>query len=76
MQQLRSLRVRAWVVVPGCLTTACPHHAGTYPDHFSANGANAIALYDLANCWVRNVSDCRLSAAAAASPQEGVAAHA
>jgi hypothetical protein len=30
--------------------------AGTFPEHFSAKGANAIALYDVANCWVKDVS--------------------
>jgi hypothetical protein len=29
--------------------------AGTFPEHFSAKGANAIALYDVANCWVKDV---------------------
>ncbi|PSC77016.1 band 7 isoform A [Micractinium conductrix] len=26
-----------------------------FPDHFFAGGANAIVLYDVANCWVRDV---------------------
>ena len=32
----------------------CP--AAEYPSHFSAVGANAIVVYDAANCWVRDVS--------------------
>ena len=31
-------------------------HAASYPEHFSAVGANAIAIYDAANCWVQDVS--------------------
>ncbi|EFN53338.1 hypothetical protein CHLNCDRAFT_137066 [Chlorella variabilis] len=27
----------------------------TFPSHFSAQGANAIALYDAANCWVQDI---------------------
>lgn len=30
--------------------------AAAYPEHFSAVGANAIAIYDAANCWVQDVS--------------------
>ena len=33
-----------------------PPPAAAYPEHFSATGANAIALYDVANCWVKDVS--------------------
>ncbi|KAL4458888.1 hypothetical protein ABPG75_013753 [Micractinium tetrahymenae] len=28
---------------------------GPFPEHFWAGGANAIAIYDVANCWVRDV---------------------
>jgi len=36
------------------VASCCP--AAPFPDHFWAGGANAIALYDIANCWVKDVS--------------------
>lgn len=36
--------------------------AAAYPEHFSAIGANAIAIYDAANVWVQDVS-CLLAGA-------------
>lgn len=29
---------------------------GAYPDHLSVNGNNGIVLYDVAHCWVKDVS--------------------
>ena len=36
---------------------ACLAPAGAYTAHLDVKGNNAIALYDVANCWVRNVSE-------------------
>ena len=38
--------------------------AAPFPDHFFAGGANAIVLYDVANCWVRDVSNAHARSAA------------
>lgn len=35
----------------------CAPLAGTYPEHINGvKGNNGIVMYDMANCWVSNVS--------------------
>lgn len=41
--------------------------AAAFPEHFSAIGANAIAIYDAANCWVQDVSGAQTGVAETAS---------
>ena len=45
--------------------------AGTYPDHIpTVKGFNAIVMYDVAHCWVKDVSSGGDTAATDASRDE------
>lgn len=72
-----------WQLPPAASNSAAVQHAphwqlqfdlyavslasGTFPGHFSAQGANAIALYDAANLWVKDVRPACPAGAAGAS---------